>query len=82
MNPRLATVLLLAFVAMLVFIGWVVTTRRSRRANIEAEQRARIKQYQELVSEVADIASGATDVDPSAELIFMRISDFRKKELL
>jgi len=79
MNPRLATVLLMAFVAVLVFIGWLITTRRARRADLDAEQRARIKQYQELVNEIHEIAAGATDVDPSAALIDMRISDFRKE---
>jgi hypothetical protein len=74
---RVAVPLLLAFIALLVLIG----TQRTRNQELLSSQRNRIGQYQELVDEIYDVAFDAADVDPSSELIIMRINDFKKKEL-
>ena len=80
---RLAPVLLIGFIALLGFI-YAMSARRSQRKNeLLSSQRERIGQYQDLVTEIQSIAKGATDVDPSAELILMEIRRFNtnQKEL-
>jgi len=76
---RAAIPLLIGFIAVLVFAGWMISTRRTRRQELLSSQHDRIGQYQELVNEIYDIAFDGADVDPSAELIIMKISDFNKK---
>jgi type II secretory pathway pseudopilin PulG len=80
-NPRLAAVLLVGFIATLVFL-YAMSARKTRRTNeLLSSQRERIEQYQDLVGDIQTIARGATDIDPSAELILMEIRNFKKKEL-
>lgn len=81
MNPRIAVVLLLAFVAVLLFVGWAIETRRARSRASLSRQRDRIGQYQALVDEVHSIARQSLAIDPSAALIDMTISSFKQKEL-
>ena len=81
MNPRLAAVVLIGFIAVLVFVGWLISQRRARNAELLSSQRARIGEYQKLVAEIQAIAKPATDIDPSAELILIDISKFKQKEL-
>jgi type II secretory pathway pseudopilin PulG len=88
MNPRLAAVVLIGFIAALVFVGWLITQRRARNAELLSSQRARIGEYQERVQryqgvldKIQEIAQPATDIDPSAELILMEITRFKQKEL-
>lgn len=77
----IAVPLLLAFIALLVFIGWSMSTRQKRREEQLGQLTRELMRKDELLEEVYDIAFEAVDVDPSAELIIMRINDFRKKEL-
>ena len=77
----IAVPLLLAFIALLVFIGWSVSTRRKRREDSLKSVQHELAQSQAVLEEVFDIAFEAADVDPSAELIIMKINEFRKKEL-
>jgi len=79
---RVAVPLLLAFIALLVFIGWSVSTRRARRSDLIARQRERISDHDALLYEIYDIAFDAADVDPSSELILMKISEFRRQKEL
>ena len=81
MNPRIAVVLLLAFVAALMFVAWLIETRRSRHRALLRAQREQIGQYQTLVDEVHSIARQSLTIDPSAALIDMTISSFKQKEL-
>jgi hypothetical protein len=81
-NPRLAAVLLVGFIALLVFF-YAMSSRRTHRKNeLLSSQRERIGQYQNLMNSIEDIARPATDIDPSAALILMEINRFKQKELL
>ena len=76
MNPRLALVLLVGFIAVLVFIGWLIATQRSRRHAELARLRAELLDYERLLFDIRVICNNSRDVDPSAELILMTIRDY------
>lgn len=83
MNPRLAAVFVVGFIALLVFVYAVYATRSRRKNELLSSQRERIEQYQDLIGDIQTLAKEATDVDPSAELILMEIRKFKinQKEL-
>lgn len=75
MNPRIAALWLFAFIAVLIFaLTWrVISNNRDRKAKkIFSNENW---QYAKLVSEIYDIARDAASVDPSAQLIMMKIDD-------
>jgi hypothetical protein len=80
-NPRLAAVLLVGFIALLVFFYAMSSSRTRRKNELLSSQRERIGQYQNLMNSIEDIARPATDIDPSAALILMEINRFKQKEL-
>lgn len=82
MNPRLAGLALVAFIAVLAFVGWMITTRRARTSGLIASQRRQIDAYHRILDEIHGIARGALDVDPSAALIDLTITQFKQKALL
>jgi len=82
MNPRIAAVLLIGFIAVLVFF-YAMSMRRERgKKALLAAQCEKIRQYQILTFKIQKIAREAADVDPSAALIDLTITDFKNKELL
>lgn len=76
---RVAIPLLLAFIALLVFAGWIVGTRRNRRETELNELRHEVTQYEALVEVVHNLAKDSLDIDPSAQLIDMTITKFKKE---
>lgn len=65
--PIIAVCLLLAFVAVLV----------ARDRNVK-RQRQELRQTRELIHAIYVIASQNRDIDPSAELIIMKINTYEK----
>jgi hypothetical protein len=65
---RIAGPLLIAFIATLIYSGWRITVRtKQRKEDIVA--------LELLVSEICHIAYANRDIDPSAELIIMKIQE-------
>jgi hypothetical protein len=78
MKPALAFIFLLGFISVLVFISWLIATRRSRRHAELARLKAEVLDYERLLFDIRVICNNSRDIDPSAELILMTIRDYNK----
>lgn len=78
---RVAVPLLLAFVALLVFIYVITDRRRTRAKELAVAHADQITALNVLVHDIQKLAREASDVDPSAALIDHMIQDYKTKEL-
>ncbi len=76
---RAAVPILLAFVALLVFVYAITSRRRKRIAKDAEDLLLQLGEQDELLASIQQIARDAADVDPSAALIDQIIKDFHRK---